>query len=193
MEGGEAQTMEDSRIIDLFFERSEQAIVELSIKYGKVCMKVSMNILNDLQDAEECVNDSYLGAWNAIPPERPSPLLSYICRLVRNISINRYKHKNAAKRKGAYDMCLDELENCLCSPGSIDDNIEEAMLSSYLDEFIDSLDDVNRMIFVRRFWYMDSYKDIAKASKLKEGTVRVRILRVKSELKHFLEQKGVIV
>jgi RNA polymerase sigma factor (sigma-70 family) len=185
--------VEDSKIIDLFFERSEQAIVELSIKYGKVCMKVSMNILNDLQDAEECVNDSYLGAWNTIPPERPNPLLSYICRLVRNISINRYKHKNAAKRNSAYDMCIDELENCLFSPGSIDDSIEEQTLSSYLDEFIGSLEDVNRMIFVRRFWYIDSYKDIAKASKLKEGTVRVRVLRIKSELKLFLEQKGVIV
>lgn len=185
--------MVDSKIIDLFFERSEQAIVELSNKYGKVCMKISMNILNNLQDAEECVNDSYLGAWNTIPPERPNPLLSYVCRLVRNISINRYKHNKAARRNGTYDLCLDELENYLCSPGNIDDNIEEAMLTSYLNEFIGSLDDVNQMIFVRRFWYMDSYKDIAKASKLKEGTVRVRVVRIKSELKLFLEQKGVIV
>lgn len=185
--------MEDSKIIDLFFERSEQAIVELSIKYESICMKVSMNILDNLQDAEECVNDSYLSAWNTIPPERPNPLLAYICRLVRNISINRYKHNNAAKRKGAYDVCIDELENSLCSPGSIDDSIEEKALSSYLDEFISTLDDVNRMIFVRRFWYMDSYKDIAKASKLKEGTVRVRALRIKTDLKQFLVQRGVIV
>lgn len=185
--------MEDNKIIDLFFERSEQAIIELSKKYGKVCMKISMNVLNDVQDAEECVNDSYLGAWNTIPPERPNPLLSYVCRIVRNISINRYKQKTATKRNSAYDLCIHELENCLCSPGSIDDSIEEAMLSSYLDEFIGGLDTVNQMIFVRRFWYMDSYKDIAKASRLKDGNIRVRVARMKSELKLFLEQKGVII
>ena len=185
--------MEDSKIIDLFFERSEEAIIELSSKYGKVFMKISMNILHDLQDAEECVNDSYLGVWNAIPPDRPNPLLSYVCRIVRNISINRYKYNNAAKRKGNYDVCLDELEFCLNSSGGIDDGIETETLSSYIDEFLDSLDEVNRMIFVRRFWFMDSYKDIAKASRLREGTVRVRIVRVKSDLKRFLEKKGVIV
>lgn len=185
--------MEDSRIIDLFFERSEEAIIELSNKCGKVFMKISMNILNDLQDAEECVNDSYLGVWNSIPPDRPDPLLSYVCRIVQNIFINRRKYNNAAKRKGNYDVCLDELDYCLNSSDNIDDGIETAVLSSYIDEFLDSLDEVNRMIFVRRFWYMDPYKDIAKVSGLREGTVRVRILRVKSDLKSFLEKKGVPV
>ncbi len=185
--------MEDSKIIDLFFERSEQAIIELSNKYGKLCMKISMNILNNRQDAEECVNDSYLGAWNTIPPERPNPLISYICRLVRNLSINRYKYNNAAKRKGVYDTCIEELDNCLSVSGEIDELIDESALASYIDEFLDGLDEVNRMIFVRRFWYMDSYKAIAKASSLKEGTVRVRILRVKSDLKNYLEEKGVFV
>ena len=185
--------MEDSKIIDLFFERSEEAIIELSNKYGKVFMKIAMNILKDLQDAEECVNDSYLGVWNAIPPDRPDPLLPYVCHIVRNISVNRYKYNNAAKRKGNYDVCLDELEYCLSASGNVDDGIETAVLSSYIDEFLEGLDEVNRMIFVRRFWFMDSYKDIAKASRLRESTVRVRILRVKSDLKSFLEKKGVIV
>lgn len=186
-------TTDDSKIIDLFFERSEEAIVELSKKYGSLCMKISMNILNNMQDAEECVNDSYLGAWNTIPPERPDPLLSYICRLVRNISINRYKYNNAAKRKGVYDLCLEELENYLSIPSGVDDDINVSTLSSYIDDFLDGLDEVNRMIFVRRFWYMDSYKDIAEASKLKEGTIRVRLLRVKAGLRNFLIEKGEII
>lgn len=185
--------MQDSKIIDLFFERSEEAIVELSNKYGNLCMKVAMNVLNNQQDAEECVNDAYLGAWDTIPPQRPNPLRSYICRIVRNIAINRYKHNHAGKRKGVYDACLEELENVLSSPNDIDETLEEAVLVSYIEEFIDSLDEVNRMIFVRRFWYMDSYRDIAKASRLKEGTIRVRMIRIKSDLKAFLIKKEVIV
>lgn len=187
--------MDDSKIIDLFFERSEKAIIELSNKYGKLCMKISMNIVGDRQDAEECVNDAYLGAWNAIPPERPNPLVSYICRLVRNISINRYKYNTASKRKGAYDLCLEELENCLSISGrnEIDDLIDESVLAAYIDEFLNGLGEINRMIFVRRFWYMDSYKEIAKASRLKEGAVRVRMVRVKSDLKEFLKEKGIVV
>lgn len=185
--------MEDSKIVDLFFERSEQAIIELSNKYGKAFMKTSMNIVRDIQDAEECVNDAYLGAWNTIPPNRPNPLFAYICRLVRNISINRYKYNNAFRRKSNYGVCLEELDYCLGSSVNIDDSIEEAMLSSIINEFLEGQEEVNRMIFVRRFWYLDSYKDIAKASKLKEGTIRVRVLRIKSDLKSFLIEKGVIV
>lgn len=185
--------MDDGKIIDLFFERSEKAIIELSSKYGRIFMKLSMNILNDVRDAEECVNDSYLGVWNAIPPDRPNPLLAYVCRIVRNTSINRYKYNNAEKRKTNYDVCLDELDYCLNSSGSIDDGIETSVLSSYIEDFLENLDEVNRMIFVRRFWYMDSYKDIAKAARLREGTVRVRILRVKSDLKNYLEKKGVVI
>jgi RNA polymerase sigma-70 factor (ECF subfamily) len=185
--------MEDSKIIDLFFERSERAIAELSEKYGKLCMKVSMNILNNLQDAEECVNDSYMGAWNAIPPTRPNPLISFICRLVRNLSINRYKYNNAEKRKTNYDLCLDELDSCFISSRLVDDAIEERILTEYINEYLRSLDRVNRVIFVRRFWYMDSYEEISKICGLKGGAVRVRVTRTKAGLKQYLEERGVIV
>ncbi len=113
--------MDDRKIIELFFERSEQAIVELSKKYGAVCFKIAFNILNNAQDAEECVNDAYLGAWNTIPPQSPNPLLSYVCRIVRNLAIKKY-HKHAAiKRNSIYDMALDELENCFPSSASVED------------------------------------------------------------------------
>ena len=104
--------MDDSKIIDLFYERSEQAIIELSKKYGAVCTRVANNILNNRQDTEECVNDAYLGAWNTIPPHHPNPLLSYVCRIVRNLAVNRYHANTAAKRNSSYDVALDELENC---------------------------------------------------------------------------------
>ena len=102
--------IEDEKIIDLFFNRSEKAIQELDIKYGKVCHKLSYNILNNKQDAEECVNDAYLGAWNAIPPTRPNPLLSYIVKIVRNISLKIYWRTEAAKRSGHYKIALGEIE-----------------------------------------------------------------------------------
>ncbi len=185
--------MDDSKILDLFFERSEEAIVELSKKYGSVCMKVSMNVLNNYTDAEECVNDSYLAVWNVVPPEKPNPLLAFVCRIVRNVSINLYKKKNAKKRKSNYYLCIDELENYVSGQDSFQDEHTKTELASYIDEFLDSLSALNRMIFVRRFWYMDSYTDIAKASGLREGTVRTRLSRIKAELKIFLEKRGVIV
>lgn len=185
--------LDDSEIIDLFFKRSERAITELSSKYGRLCMTISMNILSQEQDAEECVNDSYLVAWNTIPPQKPNPLRSYICRIVRNQSINRWRYKNAKKRKSEYDLCLEELENVLSASGKIDDELNEKALVSYLEEFLDTLDPVNRMIFIRRFWFMDPYQAIAKRSGLREVTIRVRISRTKRSLKTFLVKKGVII
>lgn len=103
--------MDDSKIIELFYERSEQAIIELSKKYGTVCTKIAFNILNNTQDTEECVNDAYLGTWNTIPPQNPNPLLSYVCRIVQNLAIKKYHTNTAAKRNSIYDVALDELEN----------------------------------------------------------------------------------
>lgn len=104
--------MEDSQILELLYERSERAIAALSEKYGSVCRRVANNILNDVRDVEECVNDAYLGAWNTIPPQKPQPLRSYVCRIVRNFAIKRYHANTAAKRNSCYDVALDELENC---------------------------------------------------------------------------------
>lgn len=185
--------MDDGNIINLFFERSERAIIELANKYGPVCFTVSINILNDRLEAEECVNDSYLAVWNNIPPQRPNPLLSFVCRIVRNISINRYKKNSAQKRKGNYELCLDEIENIVSNHSSVEDECSVAELTALIDEFLDSQAKTNRMIFVRRFWYLDSYKDIADASGLREGAVRTRLSRVKSDLRKFLERNGVII
>ena len=113
--------IEDEKIIDLFFERSEQGIRELDNKYGAVCRSLSYNIVNNRQDAEECVNDAYLGAWNAIPPARPNPLPAYIVKIVRNISLKTYWRKKAAKRGGQYQTALEEIEGCIADRKTVED------------------------------------------------------------------------
>ena len=184
--------MDDNRIINLFFERSELAIVELARKYGLVCMKIAMNILSNAQDAEECLDDAYYAVWTTVPPKRPNPLSAYVYRIVRNISINRYKYRNAEKRRGTYDACVEELEYCLSSSERTEDIVEEKEIVKCIEEFVEGLEPVNRMIFIRRFWYMDSYRDIADASRLREGTIRTRMVRIKSDLRLFLKERGML-
>lgn len=185
--------MEDSRIIELFYARSEQAIKELSKKYGALCTHVARNILNSRQDAEECVNDAYLGAWNTIPPENPNPLRTYICRIVRNLSIMRYHSNTAKKRNSYYDAALDELEDCITSASSVEDEISVRELSRLLDAFLDNLDVENRVIFVRRYWYSDSVSEIAEKLGVSSNNISVRLSRIRSKLKKFLEKEGYIV
>ena len=116
--------IEDEKIVELFFERSELAIRELDNKYGKVCHKLSYNIVNNRQDAEECVNDAYLGAWNTIPPEKPDPLLTYLCKIVRNISLKMYYRKKAAKRSSTYTIAMEEIEACIAAPSTVETEFE---------------------------------------------------------------------
>ena len=182
--------MDDSSIIRLFFERSEDAIYELSRKYGRICTNLAMNILRDCRDAEECVNDAYLGVWNTVPPKRPNPLLAYVCRLVRNISLKRYRYNSAGKRGGEYDLCVEELETCVPSGENIEEAMERAELVACIDDFLDTLDRTDRMLFVRRFWYMDSYERLAELSGLREGAVRTRMSRLRSRLREYLTERG---
>ena len=151
--------IDDEKIIELFFERSEQAIRELDIKYGKICHNLSYNIVNSRQDAEECVNDAYLGAWNAIPPVRPNPLLSYIVKIVRNISLKIYWRKEAAKRSGHYTIALEEIEGCIADQKTVEDEIEARELARIIEAFLDTLTVKERVIFMRRYAYADTYAD----------------------------------
>lgn len=183
--------MDDRKIIELFFDRSEQAIVELSNKYGDICQKVAVNILKNINDAEECVNDAYLGAWNTIPPQKPNPLLTYICRIVRNISIKKYHQNTAKKRNSFYDVALDELEDCLPSASSVEDEINANELSILFDYFLDTLDQANRVMFVRRYWFSDSISDIAAMFNTSNHNVTVRLSRTREKLKQYLVEKGV--
>ena len=183
--------MEDSKIIGLFYERSEQAIVELSNKYGATCHKIAMNILGNASDAEECVSDAYLGCWNTIPPQNPNPLLTYVCRIVRNISIKRYHQNTAKKRNSHYDVALEELENSLFSLLTPQDEMNASELTKMIDQFLDSLDKTSRVMFVRRYWFSDSIATLSAMFQMNKHTVTVRLSRTRDKLKRYLSQKGV--
>lgn len=185
--------MNDERIIELFFERSEEAVRELNEKYGRVCYSLSYNIVGNSQDAEECVNDAYLGAWNAIPPARPNPLLAFICKIVRNISLKRYERNTAAKRNNIYDVALEELEACLASSATVEEKITEHELSRIIESFLASLSKENRVIFLRRYWFFDSYADISARVGLTEKNVSVRLTRIRKELREYLLEREVLI
>lgn len=185
--------IDDEKIIDLFFERSEQAIRELDIKYGKVCHNLSYNIVNSRQDAEECVNDAYLGAWNAIPPVHPNPLFSYIVKIVRNISIKVYWKKEAAKRNSTYTIALQEIEGCITDPKTVEDEIEARELARIIENFLDTLTLKERVIFMRRYAYMDTYADIAKRVGISAKNVSVRLTLIRQKMKQYLIEREVFV
>lgn len=183
--------MEDKQIIQLFIERSEQAISELSNKYEKVFLKITQNILNNVPDAEECVNDTYLAAWNTIPPQNPNPLLTYICRIVRNLSIKKYHANTAEKRNSFYDVALDELEDCISISETVEDKYMAEELADAINRFLGTLSKENRVMFVRRYWFSDSISEIAVLTKTSKHNVSVRISRTRSSLRKYLEKEGI--
>lgn len=185
--------MDDERIIELFFQRSEQAIQELDHKYGKICQRLSYNILNDWQDAQECINDAYLGAWNAIPPARPAPLLTYLCKIVRNLSLKAYWKKTAGKRSGRYTVAMEEIEACMAGPDTVEAEVETKELTRIIQAFLDTLSTQNRVIFMRRYWFSESYQDIAALVGLTEKNVSVRLARIRQKLKEYLAEKEVLL
>lgn len=185
--------IDDEKIIELFFARSEQGIQELDHKYGKICRSLSYRIVNSRQDAEECVNDAYLGAWNAIPPARPDPLLSYIMKIVRNISLKIYWKKGAAKRSGCYTVALEEIEACIADQNAVDDEISAKELARIIEGFLDTLTVENRVIFMRRYWFSDSCKDIARLVGLSEKSISVRLTRIRQKMKQYLIEREVFV
>ena len=185
--------MEDEKIIELFFARSEQAINELDTKYGKTCHKLSYNILHNDLDAEECVNDAYLGTWNAIPPQRPKPLLTFLCKIVRNLSVMRHHANTAMKRNSTYDVALEEIEGCLSSPVTVEKEFEIKELAHIIENFLDTLTEENRVIFMRRYWFSDTYEEIAERVGLTEKNVSVRLTRTRKQMRDYLIEREVLV
>ncbi len=185
--------MEDSKITDLFFERSEQALTELSHKYEKLCSKIAMNILGNEEDALECINDSYLAVWNTIPPQRPDSLKYYLLRIVRNTSVKRYHANTAKKRNSFYDVALQELEECLPDESSIEGKLLSDEISNLLNSFLESQSKTNRIIFVRRYYFSDSIAEISQKVNLTENNIYVRLNRMRNALKNHLEKEGIII
>lgn len=185
--------MEDDKIIELFFERSEQAIKELSNKYGHICERVANNILNNRSDSEECVNDAYLGVWNTIPPQKPNPLLSYVCRIVRNTALKRYHSNTAQKRNSTYDIALDEIAECFPASTSVEDEAEANEVAAIINAFLEALDEKSRIMFVRRYYYADSIEDIAGLFNTSRHYVSVKLSRIRKALKKHLIKEGVYI
>lgn len=186
--------MDDEKIIDLFFQRSEQAISETSEKYGRYCHYIAFGILHSDEDAEECVNDAYIRAWNSIPPEKPEKLKIYLGRITRNLSLNRLEKLSADKRgAGQTDLILDELSDCLSSGDGTERVIDSIVIKDALDGFLSGLPVETRKIFVRRYWYMSPIKEIAEEYGISESKVTVTLFRTREKLKKALEKEGIIL
>ena len=179
--------MDDRQIIDLFYERSEQAIAELSKKYGDLCFKIAINILNDPQDAEECVNDAYLGTWNNIPPQNPDPLRTYVCRIVRNLALKKRRANTALKRGSQLEVSLAELENCI-PDNSFDEHLSAKELTAQLNAFLSTLHRDDRVMFLKRYWFAEPLSEIAKTFGITEHNASVRLGRIRKKLHQYLKE-----
>ena len=186
--------MEDEKILELYRKRAESAIEETALKYGGYCTKIAMNILNSREDCAECVNDTYLNAWNAIPPQRPAIFSAFLGRITRNLSLNKYKAQRTKKRGGnELPLLLDELEECISSPENVESEYEAGELAKTISIFLYSIDRESRIVFVRRYWYIDSISDIAERLQMSEPKVKSMLFRTRNKLKAYLEHEGVVI
>ena len=186
--------MEDSKIVDLYWNRSETAINETEKKYSRYCHSISFNILHNNEDAEECVNDTYLRTWNAIPPKRPNCLMTFLGKITRNLSFDKYKKYSADKRgHGQIELSLSELEESVPDSANIEQDAEEHELTEILNKFLECLPRQKRIVFVQRYWYLMSIKEIAENSKASESQTKSTLFRTRNELKIFLEKEGVML
>ena len=182
--------MTDEKIVELYWERSEEAIKETDKQYGRYFHYIAKEILQDEEDAKEIVNDTYLKAWNSIPPERPNPLKAFLGRITRQLSLNRLEQNKAQKRGGGqYFLALDELAECIPDTGG--ESAQNEVLRDALDHFLASLPQRTRMIFMRRYWYTDSPQEIAQAYGMRESSVYTVLSRTRKQLKRFLEENEI--
>lgn len=183
--------MEDFQIVDLFWERNENAIRESEIKYGKLLCRVSFSLVSSEEDAKECVNDTYLAAWNKMPSDRPIYLGAYLTKIVRNISISRFRSKKSEKRGGATDI-LSELSECIPDRESVEGHYANKLLADELNRFVASLDEEKRAIFIRRYYYSQSISQISDEMRVGESKIKVILFRLRASLKTVLEREGLL-
>ena len=183
--------MEDEKIIELFFARSELAIKELDNKYGAVCHNISYNILNNEFDAEECVNDAYLGTWNAIPPQKPQYLRLFLGTVTRNLAFSRYRANTALCRgSGEIPLALEELSECVGRDTDPERKLEARELGSAVTEFLKAESQNSRVIFLRRYYYLESSREIARCLGTSDSNVRLQLSRTRKKLKAYLKKEG---
>jgi len=183
--------MEDSQIIDLYFARSEAAIAETDHKYGAYCYKIAYSILGSREDSEESVNDTYLSAWKAMPPRRPSVLSTFLGRLTRNISIDRWRTLGAKKRgSGEMTLALEELRDCVSGEKSVEDTLMLKEVMGCLNGFLRELPEEERTVFLCRYWYVNSLEEIAGKTGFSAGKIKSMLHRTRNKLGKHLEKEG---
>ena len=183
--------MDDERIVALYWSRSEAAITETASKYGSYLNNISYNILVNREDAQECVNDTYNDAWNSMPPHRPSILSTFLGKITRRISIDRWRKLNAEKRGGGeLTLALDELEDCVSGSGSVEDEIQRRELAKLFNDFLNTLPDTERRVFLCRYWYMDSIQSITQQFGFSQSQVASMLHRTRAKLRAVLETEG---
>ena len=182
--------MEDLEIIGLFFKRDEKAITETVVKYGTFCHNIALNILSINEDAEECVNDTYLQAWNSIPPQKPDKLGAWLGKVVRNIAYNLWKKNHRQKRYAGMEEILNELEDCIPSPAAVERQIEEQELTEVINIWLASLPRNDRILFMRRYWNGETANTLAEESGTSPANIAKKMYRLRQNLKSKLEREG---
>ena len=184
--------MEDAKIIDLYWERNEKAIAETEKKYDRYCYSIAQNIVADREDSRECVNDTYLGAWNAIPPTRPNVLRTFLGRITRNLALKKVRLKTADKRGGSqYDLVLEELGDIIADASTPEVEMEAKELGMTINGFLQGLQTEERRVFVCRYWYFDSVSEIAARFGYGESKVKMMLKRTRDKMKEYLKKEGI--
>lgn len=186
--------MEDEKIVQLYWARSDEAIAQTAQKYGAYCNVIAFNIVRNREDAEECVNDTYWRAWNAMPPRRPNRLSTFLGKITRNLSLDLFRKKHTEKRGfGQTTLVLSELEDCIPSSNSVEEATAERLLVESLNRFLYGLPEIKRRVFMQRYWYACTVQEIAAQTDRSESGVTSMLFRVRKELKAHLEKEGIIV
>lgn len=183
--------MEDQKIIDLYWQRSEQAIAETDRKYGGYCYAIAYNILSNREDSEESVSDTYMAAWRSMPPKKPGILSAFLGKITRHLSIDRWRRRTADKRGGGETvLALEELENCVSGSESVEDAMQRRELTILINRFLDSLSEAERRVFLSRYWYVDSIQDIADTFGFSAAKVNSMLYRTREKLRRVLQKEG---
>jgi len=183
--------MEDRQIIELYWNRTEEAIRETAVKYGRLCRYIAQNILSSPEDSEECVNDTWLGLWNAIPPQRPDRFSAFVGRVVRNLALKRFDYLSAAKRSAETVCSLEELGDCVSGQTSVEDEMENRRIEEAVDSFLWSLGEEKRTVFIRRYWYFDSIEHICRRTGYSQSKVKSMLYHTRQKLRDYLESEDI--
>lgn len=184
--------MEDFKIVDLYWERSERAISETKTKYEKMLSGISYSLLKSAEDTEECLNDTYLSAWNQMPTDRPVYLGAYLSKIIRALSIDRFRSRHSKRRGGFEELCV-ELDECIPDSVSIEAQYENGRLAETINRFLGDLSEERRVIFIRRYFYSDSVEQIAERTGCSSSKVKTSLHRMREELRRVLEKEGMLV